>query len=327
MGAGEWRKPSWLSRVVSSPDAWRQALLLLLIVGLSAWFGVRLESFRTLQNAQNVVRNLVEVGLVALPMTYVIVTAGIDLSSGSILGLCAVVLGQGWHSWRMELWAAVALALVVGALAGAVNGLMIARGRVPALVTTLATLAIYRGLALAISRAEPVSDFPVSFSFLGNGFLGPLPLQALIFVPLAIGFGVYLSRTQGGRGLYALGAREPAAELSGIPVARLKLWVYTVSGLVSGLAAVIYVARVTTAKADAGLGMEMDAIAAVVLGGASVSGGQGTVWGTLLGLLLTAIVRNGLNLAGLGTEPQSVVVGALLIGAVLLDRMVRREQE
>jgi rhamnose transport system permease protein len=316
-----------VKRAALGSQAGRQLVLVVLLVGLMAYFGLRLPSFGTLENLQSVLRNLVEVGLIALPMTYVIVTAGIDLSVGSIVGLTAVVLGQAWHSWRIELVPAVLLALCVSTAGGALNGAMIGFGRVPALVATLGTMAIYRGLALAISRAEPVSDFPLGFGSLGNGYVGPIPLQVLLFVPLALGFAIYLARTKGGRALYALGAKEPAAHLSGVPVAWAKLWVYSSAGLVSGLAAIIFVSRVSTAKADAGLGMEMDAIAAVILGGASVAGGEGTILGTLLGLALIAVVRNGLLLSDLGSEPQSVVIGALLIGAVLLDRLLHRGTE
>jgi rhamnose transport system permease protein len=282
------------------------------------------DKFLTQKNLLEMTRNFVEIGLLALPMTLIIITAGIDLSVGSVVGLCAVVLGFAWERGHLTLGSAVLVTLLAGVLAGAVNGALIAGMRIPALIVTLATMAIYRGLAAGISQARRVSDFPEAFFFLGQGHLGPFPTQLVLFVVLAVLVALVLARTTLGRALYALGSNEETTRLSGQPVAGLKFFAYTLSGLLAGLAALVYVSRVSTAKPDAGLGLELDVITAVVLGGTSIAGGEGSIVGSVLGLSILSVLRFGLTLARFPTEGQTVLLGALLIAAVWLDRAVRR---
>jgi rhamnose transport system permease protein len=271
-------------------------------------------------------RHMVEVGLVALPMTLVILTAGIDLSPGSTMGLASVVLGLAWRA-GLPIGAAAGLALLAAAACGAVNGALVAWARLPALIVTVATLAIYRGLALGLGRGGDVSGYPESFYLLGQSYVGGwVPAQTLLFAHLAVAATVFLERTAAGRALRAVGANEAGARLSGVPVARYHFLVYTLTGLMAGLAAVVYASRVSTAKADAGAGLELDAITAVVLGGTSISGGEGGIGGTVLGLLLITALTHGLTLARVPSDRQAVLLGLILIGAVWLDRRLNRRE-
>ncbi|HIE52727.1 MAG TPA: ABC transporter permease [Armatimonadetes bacterium] len=301
----------------------REGLLLLLLLATVSLMAHLSPRFLRLDNLFAMTRHFVEIGLLALPMTLVLITAGIDLSVGSMLGLSAVALGLTWRGTR-SLATGVLAALGAGLLAGTANGLLVARLHIPALIVTLATLAIYRGLALGLSQAEAVHDFPESFYWLGQGYVGPFPAQLLLFGGLAMAATIFLSCTTVGRSLYALGGNEETARLSGLPVAQLKLLVYALSGLLAGLAGVTYVSRVATAKPDAGLGLELDVITAVVLGGTSVAGGEGTVLGSVLGMLIISALRNGLTLIRFPTERQAIIVGLLLIAAVGADRLLRR---
>jgi len=266
-------------------------------------------------------RYMAEVGLLALPMTAIIISGGIDLSSASIMGLCAVLLGVLWQGALLPVWAACTVAVAVGGLLGLSNGLVISRLGVPPLIATLATMAVFRGAALGISKANPVHGFPEGFFFIGQGQAAGLPFQVWILVPASVFAGLYLWRARGGRSVYAIGANEAAAAFSGIPVPRVKMLLYGASGLAGGLAAVVYVSRVSTAKADAGLDWELDVITAVVLGGASITGGTGRIAGTILALLIIQVLRTGMNLLALRSAWQLIAVGAILAASVLVDRL------
>jgi len=310
--------------------AGREAALLVLIGAALVGLSPLSPQFLVPANLLEMSRNGVEVGLLALGMTLVILTGGIDLSVGSIMGLAAVTLGMSWRYGGLPIEAAAGVALAVGLGAGLLNGLLMVLlrergGAAPALIVTLATLAVYRGLAYGVSRSRDVHGFPDSFAMLGQGsVLGILPAPTLLWLLLAALLALVLERTSLGRGVRALGANEAAARLSGLPVDGIRFFVYGLSGLLAGLAAVVYVSRVSTAKADTGLGYELAAITVVVLGGTRLTGGQGSLLGTALGLALIHIVQYGLTLAGLKSDRQAVILSALLIAAVWLDR--RREE-
>lgn len=278
--------------------------------------------FLSSQNFFQITRFIAEIGLISLGMTAVILTGGIDLSVGSILGLSAIFMGflfsAGW-----PIWLAAVAAVALGTLAGLVNGLLITWTRVHPLIVTLATLAIYRGLALGISQGQAFRGYPEGFFTLGQGYVGPVPVQLIVFGLLSLAFAVLLGRTTFGRALYALGHNETAARFAGIHVDRIKWAVYSLTGFLSGLAGVIFVSRVSTARADAGTWYELDAITAVVLGGTALTGGQGGIWGTLLGLLIIGVVRNGLTLAFVPGEVQSVFIGLILIAAVTFNQFLQ----
>jgi len=307
----------------------RHEFALVLLLALTFVVMSRLSpDFLTARNLLTMPRFFVEPGLIALAMALVIITGGIDLSVGSIMALSAVVLGIMWGRLGAPIGLAVAAALLAGALAGFLNGIIITRLGVPPLMVTLATMASYRGIAVGLSHAQPVSDFPPGFLALGNSYLRvtpsvEVPAQLFIFIALAAVVGVLLWRTVLGRHLYAIGHNPVAAQYAGIDVRQVKLGVYTASGLISALAAIIAVSRVATAKADAGMGMELLVITGCVLGGIDIFGGRGTILGAVLGVLIINAVGNGLQLADVGAEMRMVVTGALLVVAVILGQLGR----
>ncbi|OGV66418.1 MAG: hypothetical protein A3K19_27810 [Lentisphaerae bacterium RIFOXYB12_FULL_65_16] len=261
-----------------------------------------------------------ELALLALPMTAVIITGGIDLSVGSVMALSAVVLGLTFEA-HVPVWIGAVLAVLTGLVAGLLNGVFVARVKVHPLIVTLATLSAYRGVAEGISLARPISGFPDGFAVLGRGSLLGVPVPGLIFAVAAVVFGFLLARTVSGRAVYAIGHNETACRFSGIPVDRIKLMLYSVSGLMAGLAAVLFVARRNTAKADIGTGMELDVITAVVLGGTSIFGGHGRIPGTLLGVLLIHETREFVSWRWNNDELIFVVTGVLLIASVLIHSL------
>jgi rhamnose transport system permease protein len=301
-------------------------LAVILVVSLVV-LATQTDRFLTTGNLLNQGRLMAEVGLVALPMTFIIITAGIDLSVGSIMGLCAIVLGYSWQNFGLPLELAIVVTLITGTLAGALNGWFITRIGVPPLIMTLATLALYRGLAEGISQARSVRGYPEWFFQLGQGeFLG-VPTQLWILVVAILVAAVVLARTTFGRSLYAIGHNELAARFSGIPVDRYKLAIYTLSGLMAGLAGYIFVSRVSTTRSDMGTGLELDVIAAVVLGGTSIFGGTGSILGTVLGVILIQLLKNGLALTGVKGDATIVVIGSVLILSILITNWLRARQE
>ena len=302
----------------------REVLLLFLLLAEMALMQSLSPLFLTPDNLIDVVRQSAEIGLIALAMTLVIITAGIDLSVGSVVGLSIMTMGMLWEDARLPLWLAVLLALLTGTLLGGFNGTLITLVGIPPLIVTLATMAGFRGVALGMSQARSIRNFPESFLHLGQGYALGIPAQVWILAVAALLFHLALTRTAWGRSVFGIGANEAAARLSGVPVNRVKLQVYMLSGFMSALAAVIYAAHVSVAKPDAGLGFELTAITAVVLGGTAVSGGEGGVLGTLIALLMVGFLRSGLTLARVPSEAQDMMVGLLLILVVAVDRWSRR---
>jgi rhamnose transport system permease protein len=285
---------------------------------------IQTDKFLTIDNLLNQGRLMTEIGLIALPMTYIIVTGGIDLSVGSIAGLSAVILGYTWFNLGFPLEVAIITALVVSTVAGFVNGLLIVQVKIPPLIMTLATLACYRGLAEGIAQARSVRDYPNWFYELGQGETLGIPNQLFLLVIATIITAIMLSQTIFGRSLYAIGNNELAARFSGIPVNRNKLIIYSLSGFMSGLAGYILVSRVTTTRSDMGTGWELDVIAAVVLGGSSIFGGSGSIVGTAIGLVLIQLLKNGLALTGVTGDATIVVIGTVLILSTLANTIIQR---
>jgi rhamnose transport system permease protein len=302
-----------------------ESVLAVLLVLALIVLAMQSDRFFTADNLLNQGRLMAEVGLVALAMTFVIVSAGIDLSVGSILGLVAILLGVMWQNIGLPLPLAMILGLAIGALAGFVNGLIITRFMVPPLIATLATLALYRGLAEGISQARSVRGYPEWFFMLGQGEFVGVPVQLWIFIIAVVIAAGILGLTIFGREVYSIGANEIAAHFSGIRVDRAKLLIYTASGLVAGLAAIVFVSRVSTTRSDMGTGLELDVITAVVLGGTSIFGGRGTIIGTVLGLFLMQALKSGLALAGVKGDGTIVIIGVVLIGATLISNLFRRD--
>ena len=302
-------------------------ILLLALAAEVAIFSAIAQNFFTVENFFEVIRTSVEVGLLALALTPILVTGGIDLSVGSMMGLSAVIFGAAWQDWHWPLYAAALAALLIGAAGGALNGLLIAHFNLPSLIVTLGTFSLFRGIAEGITHgAVNYSGFPAQFLYLGQGYLwGVIPAQLPLFALVLIGYWVLLHRSVLGRALYAIGFTAAGARYAGIPVVKRVRLVYFLSGLVSSAAAIVYVAHLGQAKSDAGTGYELDAITAVVLGGTSVFGGRGTLWGTLLGLFSLSVLQNGLHLAALPSELTGVLTGALLVISISIDRWRSRD--
>lgn len=303
------------------------ALLILLFVEVALFSQIG-ENFFSRSNGFEIIRLSVEIGLLALALTPVIITGGIDLSVGSMMGLAAIAFGWLHKTAGLPLWLCIVLTLLVGLLGGALNALLIARFKLPPLIVTLGTFSLFRGLAEGITGGVVnYTDFSASFLFFGQGYwLGFLPPQMLVLIAAAAFYFLLLHRTVIGRSLHAIGFSAEGARFAGIPVARRIALAYVLSGLAASLAAVIYVAHLGQAKSDAGTGYELMAITAVVLGGTSIFGGRGTIWGTLLGLFAIVILQNGLRLAALPTELAGILTGALLVITICIDRLLTKSQ-
>jgi ribose transport system permease protein len=283
--------------------------------------------FLTVTNILNVFQQVAVLSILALGSTAVIITGGIDLSVGSVLALCGAVLGWTFVHLGLPMPLAIALALAVAALVGLVNGTLVTAGRLPPFIATLATLSAARGLALVITGGRPISGFPEWFRAMGTlDLLGVVPVSVIAVVILYALGASYLRYRPSGRALYAIGGNEEVARLSGLATAREKLKVYTGAGLLSGIGGLLLAAQLNSVQPTSGTGAELDVIAAVVIGGASLSGGQGTVTGTLLGALIIGTLRNGLNLLDVSSFWQQVVIGAVIASALMLDTL-RRPKE
>jgi rhamnose transport system permease protein len=305
-------------------------LFLILIAGIILMSTLS-DVFLTPENLLNQGRLATEIVLMALPMTLIIITGGIDLSVGSTMGLSAIMLGVAWHNWGLPLEVAILVALLVGTACGAFNAFFITRVGLPPLITTLATLALFRGLAEGIAQARSVRGYPDWFYIVGQeNFLGDataFPNQLFIVILSMVAFGAALAWTPFGRSLYAIGNNETAARFSGMPVIRNKFAIYTLSGFMAGLAAWIFVSRVSTTRSDMGTGFELTVITAVVVGGTSIFGGSGSIVGTVLGLALIQLMKNGLALAGAKGDSTTIVVGVVLIVAVLINTLITHPPE
>ena len=301
---------------------WHELVLGLLLLALLMVAGIIKPEFLNLRGQLLLSRHLWEFALLALPMTLIILTGGIDLSIGSAMGMCAVAFGI-CHGHTESLLLSCLVCLLIGTAGGSLNGWLVSRLNIHPLIVTLATYAAFRGLAEGASQGQSYSQFGQSFSQLARGMWWGIPIPAYLFTLLASGCAVYLSQTPGGRYLYAIGHNEQAARYSGVPVRRIKFRLYAFSGLMAGLATIIYVSRFDTAKADAGAGFELDVITAVVVGGASIYGGRGNIGGTVLGLLLIHETRQFVSRQWQVEELKSIVIGTLLIGSLLLYRFVR----
>jgi rhamnose transport system substrate-binding protein len=298
-----------------------EAALAALVVAEIAVFAVMAPNFATAGNAAEIVRLSVEVGLLALALTPIVVTGGIDLSSGALLGLCAVVFGALWRDGGWPLPAAAAAALGVGAAGGALNAWLIARRGLPALMVTLGSLSLFRGAAEGLTGAvENYTGLPPSFLAMGQGYLAGIPAQTPVLVAAAVGYWLLLHRTTRGRSYFAVGWNASASTHAGVKVSNRLAELYILSGIAAGLAAIIYVAHVGQAKADAGVGYELTAVTAVVLGGAAITGGVGSIGGTLLGLAAMVVLQNGLRLAALPAELAGILTGLLLLGALAIGK-------
>ena len=284
--------------------------------------------FLTVYNGFECIRLGVEIGLLALALTPVIVTGGIDLSVGSMMGLGAVIFGALTQDFHWMISAAIIAVLLVGLLGGALNAFLISVLRVSPLIVTLGTYSLFRGIAEGITGgAVNYSNFPANFLTWGQGYwFRVIPPQTIILVIVAVAYWLLLEKSVTGRVLYAVGHSYEGARYAGVPVKRRVGLVYQLSGLAAGVAALVYVAHLGQAKSDSGTGYELTAITAVVLGGTSILGGSGSIVGTLLGLTAIVLLQNGIRLSGWPTESAGVATGVLLIATLVLERWTKREQ-
>jgi len=294
----------------------------LAVLCLALW--ILTPHFLTVSNLLNITEQTSINAIVAVGMTFVILSGGIDLSVGSIVALSGVVLGTALQGGQPIL-VALLVALVVGLACGLANGALISWGGLPPFIVTLGTMSIARGAALLFTEGRPVSGFDASFRVLATGRIGfvPAPVIAMVLVYVVAHF--VLTRTTFGRYVYAIGGNEEATRLSGVAIRFHKTMIYGVSGLMSAAAAVILTARLNSAQPIAGMMYELDAIAATVIGGTSLMGGEGSLGGTLVGALIMGVLRNGLNLLGVSSFLQQIVIGGVIVIAVLLDTVLKKK--
>lgn len=306
--------------------------LLLMVIAMT----LLSENFATADNLFNVLRQVSVNLCVSVGMTLVILTGGIDLSVGSILALSGAVAagltrnGLAFDGANLFLgftfWGGILAALLVGGFLGAFNGWMVTRFKVPPFVATLGMMTIARGLTMLYTGGFPITGLGASFRFLGTGWLLGIPMPVWVAAVIIVFFAFYMKKTPTGRYIYAIGGNPRASLLSGIRVDRIILWVYTLAGLLSAVAGLLVTARLDSAQPNAGTGYELDAIAAVVIGGTSLSGGKGSVPGTVVGALIIGVLNNGLVLLDVSPFWQQVIKGFVILGAVILDKYATRKQ-
>ncbi len=317
------------AKPVFNPINWRKVFnnlgTLLGLVILMIILSIATPYFFTVKNLMNVAQQSAINALVSAGMLLTILSAGIDLSVGSVLALSICVTGLAINNFHVNPVVGFLLGIVCGTLFGLVNGLLLTKLHLPhPFISTMGTQNIARGLALFITGASPISGFPNWIQFIGAGYIGGIPFSFLLVAVMVVLFHIFLTRTTLGRQIYAVGGNREAARLSGINTDRVLIWIYAISGLMAAIAGMVLLGRVNAAYPLAGLQYESDAIAAVIIGGASFMGGIGTIWGTLVGAMIIAVIRNGLNLLGVAPDMQTVVVGAVIIGAVYIDVLRRR---
>jgi ribose transport system permease protein len=305
---------------------WKLALhspLVLPLAGLivvSVLMGFASDNFFSASNILNVLRQVSIVAILAVGMTFVILTGGIDLSVGALMALAGTMAAGVMVHFGMPGWVGLLCGIGIAIGLGLFNGLLIAWGRMPAIIVTLATMGIARGAGLIYSGGYPISGLPSWISWFGVGRVGmiPVPVIAMLIV-YALAWAL-LERTPFGRHVYAIGGNELAAKLSGVKTSRVKIAVYVISGFAAGLAAVILTGRLMSGQPNAGVGFELDAIAAVVLGGTAINGGRGLILGTLIGAVLLGILNNGLNLMGINPYLQDIIRGFIILLAIGIGR-------
>jgi rhamnose transport system permease protein len=301
---------------------WLLVVLILVVIIINSQITPFFLNSRNLMRATS---DFMEMGLMILPMVFIIITGNIDLSVASTLAMCASLLG--WlHIQGVNIWVAAGAALLLGLLAGALNGFLIARVKLPALVVTLGTFAFYRGMAYVMLGDQAARGYPESFTYLGQGTIGAIrfPVSAVIFIVLAIIFGLVLHKTIFGRYLYAIGNNEEAARYAGVPVERVKMTIFMLSGLMAALAGIVIAARFGSTRPDVGTGLELSVITATVLGGINIFGGSGTMIGAILALILIGLMRFGMGLVNVQGQVQSIAIGLLLIFSILLPNVARQ---
>lgn len=303
---------------------WEKYGILVAFLLVCALFGVLSPFFLTPTNIFNVIRQVSIIGVLAVGMTFVILTAGIDLSVGSVLAFAGMVAAYSEVRMEWGVGASVALPLLTGLLAGLANGFISTKGRIHPFVVTLGAMSIFRGASLLLAGGRPISGVSKPFRFIGGGEIGPLPVPVIIFLGMVIVAHIVLTRTKFGRAVYATGGNAEAARLSGINIDRIKITAFGICGCLAALGGIILTSRLNSGELTAGIGYELDVIASVIIGGTSLFGGEGSVYGTLIGAMLIGVLSNGLNLLEVPSFWQMIIRGTIIVLAVLLDGLKRR---
>jgi inositol transport system permease protein len=328
----------WLNAFV------RKYAIVLIFIAMFIGMWILSDAFLSPRNLLNIVRQISVMGLIAIGVTMVIITTGVDLSSGSVLALAAVIAASlaqqaDWHDVKypglqLPVIVPILAALLVGAACGWVNGALVAGFRIPPFIATLGMMTVARGFALLYSN-RPVSGLTDTYNFIGQGELFKvipvpnqppmgLPIPIIILAVVAVGAHIMLNNTRFGRHIYAIGGNEQAARISGLNVGRIKIGVYTIAGLLAGLAGLVLSSRIGSGQPGLGVGYELDAIAAAVIGGTSLSGGIGTIWGTIVGALIIGVLNNGLDLLNVSAYWQTIIKGSIIVVAVIIDERKNR---
>ena len=293
--------------------------MLLILIGLVILMSILTPYFVTTNNLLNIVLQMSVIGIVAIGVTFIIITAGIDLSSGSVIALTSVIVASLAHPNSVPLFVAILAALGVGLLTGIVNGSIIAYGNIAPFIVTLGMMTAARGLALLYSGGRPIGGLSEAFRFIGQGNIFGIPVPIIIFTFVGLISWIILNKTKLGKAIYAIGGNEQAAIIAGINVAKVKVIVYGYAGLLSGLAGLILTSRIASGQPTAGTMYELDAIAASVIGGTSLSGGIGTVGGAIIGVLIIGVMNNGLDLLNVSSYWQQILKGVIITVAVFID--------
>ena len=312
----------------------RKYAIVLILLAMIVLVSILSPAFLQPRNLLNVVRQISVIGLIGMGVTMAIISTGIDLSSGSVLALAAVVAASlaqqpDWEAAKfpglvVPLIVPILAGLGVGLLCGFINGFLIARFKIPPFIATLGMMTVARGFALLYSDGRPVSSLTAAYNYIGQGELLGIPLPILILAVMAVITSLLLNSTRFGRHIYAVGGNEQAARVSGLNIGRIKIGIYTFAGLLSGLAGIVLSSRISSGQPGLGMGYELDAIASAVIGGTSLSGGVGTVWGTMVGALIIGVLNNGLDLLNVSAYWQQIVKGAIIVIAIIIDERKNR---
>lgn len=298
------------------------------LIALAILLSVISPAFRDPQNLINILQQVTVNAILALGMTMVIFTGGIDLSVGSVVAFSGIVMGILVIDLGVNPWLAALIGIALGSVCGTINGLLISRFKLQPMIATLGMMSIARGAALTLAGGRTISGYPPGFTWLGNGTIPgtTIPVQIVFMLLLYVIAYYFMRYRRFGRALYSVGGNEEATRLSGINVFKYKTLAYTVSGALAGIASVVLVAKLNSAQSIAGQDYELDAIASAVIGGASLLGGKGSIWGTLMGALIIGVIRNGLNLLNVSSYLQKLIIGFIILIAVLVDAFRNRER-
>lgn len=310
----------FLTKLYNSPAFGISLILIVMVAGLS----LATDKFLTSDNLFSVFRAFSFTAMMAIGECLVIITGGIDLSISSIFAFGGVICAFAMTKWGLGVPLGLIIGMISGVFFGAMNGTFITRFKLPPFIATLGTMSIARGLSYAITGGFPLPNLPEPFKYIGQGYVGPIPVPVILLVAFGIIFSIFLNKTIVGRRVYATGGNEEAARVSGINTRWIKMFVYSLSGLMASFAGMATAARLGVAQSTAGVGYELDAIAAVIIGGASVSGGVGTILGTIIGAAIMGILRNGLVLLNVSAYWQQTVMGCVIILAVTLDQLRKK---